>query len=211
MALNILKSDNSKIVIGDTIPKSVFANDEAKKEFNKIIEMEKNVGREKLFYKSNQNKYDFKKFRTIRTVDEDIYNGEITLEEADKDQSDLVQKINDFTKTTRPRSDKKKQEKENVEKILYYFCEGRKMVLNGFKSKIFLTKSKGSVILNTNYSKLKILMRKQMLKGLPIALVQLKAGNNSENLLNEIRKIIYSLYQSKEITKKVCNNIIESL
>ena len=81
----------------------------------------------------------------------------------------------------------------------------------GFKSKIFLAKSKGSVILNTNYSKLKILMRKQMLKRLPIALVQVKAGNNSENLLNEIRKIIYSLYQSKEITKKVCNNIIESL
>ena len=79
-------------------------------------------------YSINQIKINtiLKKIRTIRTVDEDIYNGEITLEEADKDQSDLVQKINDFTKTTRPRNDKKKQEKENVEKILYYFCEDRK-------------------------------------------------------------------------------------
>ena len=41
-----------------------------------------------------------------------------------------------------------------------------------------------------------------MLQRLPIALAQVKAGNNSENLLNEIRQIIYSLYQSKEITKK---------
>ena len=58
---------------------------------------------------------------------------------------------------------------------------------------------------------LKILTPKQMLQRLPIALAQEKAGNNSENLLNEIRQIIYSLYQSKEITKKVYNNLIKSL
>ena len=52
----------------------------------------------------------------------------------------------------------------------------------------------------------KILTPKQMLQRLPIALAQVKAGNNSENLLNEIQKIIYSLYQAKEITKKVYNN-----
>ena len=50
-----------------------------------------------------------------------------------------------------------------------------------------------------------------MLQRLPIALAQVKAGNNAENLLNEIRQIIYSLYQSKEITKKVYNNLIKSL
>ena len=52
---------------------------------------------------------------------------------------------------------------------------------------------------------LKILTLKQMLQRLPIAL------NNSENLLNEIRQIIYSLCQSKEITKKVYNNLMKSL
>ena len=50
-----------------------------------------------------------------------------------------------------------------------------------------------------------------MLQRLPIALVQAKAGNNSKNLLNETRQIVYSLYQSKEITKKVHNNIIKSI
>ena len=48
-----------------------------------------------------------------------------------------------------------------------------------------------------------------MLQILPIAFAQVKAGNNSESLLNEIRQIVNSLYQSKEITKKVYNNIIK--
>ena len=58
---------------------------------------------------------------------------------------------------------------------------------------------------------LKILTPKQMLQRLPIAFAQVKAGNNSESLLNEIRQIVCSLYQSKEITKKVYNNIIKSI
>ena len=56
---------------------------------------------------------------------------------------------------------------------------------------------------------LKILTPKQMLQRLPIALAQVKAGNNSERLLNEIRQIVYSLYQSKKITASLYNNIIE--
>ena len=48
-----------------------------------------------------------------------------------------------------------------------------------------------------------------MFQRLPIALGQVKAGNTSENLLNEIRQIIY--YQAKEITKKVYNFIINSI
>ena len=52
---------------------------------------------------------------------------------------------------------------------------------------------------------------KQMLQKLPITLAQVKADNTSENLLNEIRQIIYSLYQEKEITKKVYNNIMNSI
>ena len=51
-----------------------------------------------------------------------------------------------------------------------------------------------------------------MLQRLPIALAQVKkAGTNSESLLNEIKQIVFSLYQSKEITKKVYNNLIKSI
>ena len=42
-----------------------------------------------------------------------------------------------------------------------------------------------------------------MIQRLPLALAQVKVGNNSEHLLSEIRQIVYSLYQSKKITKKV--------
>ena len=59
--------------------------------------------------------------------------------------------------------------------------------------------------------RLKILTPKQMLQRLPIALTQVKVGNNSEKLLNEIRKFVYSLYQSKKILKKVYNTIIKSI
>ena len=58
---------------------------------------------------------------------------------------------------------------------------------------------------------LKILTPKQMLQRLLIALAQVKAGNISQNLINEIRQIIYSLYQSKVISKKVYNNLMRSL
>ena len=63
----------------------------------------------------------------------------------------------------------------------------------------------------TNGTGLIILAPKQMLQRLPMHLVQVKASNNSENLLNEIRQIAYSLNQSKEITKKVYNSIIKSM
>ena len=58
---------------------------------------------------------------------------------------------------------------------------------------------------------LKILTPNQMLQRLPIALAQVKAGNTFENLLNEIKHTIYSLYRDKEITKKLHNNIMNSM
>ena len=48
-----------------------------------------------------------------------------------------------------------------------------------------------------------------MLQRLPVALSQVKARNTSENLINEIKPTIYSLYQEKEITKKVYNNSVK--
>ena len=70
---------------------------------------------------------------------------------------------------------------------MYNFFEGREKALDAFESKIFSIKSKGSMILNPDHSKLKILTHKQMLQRLPIALAQVKTGSSSESLLNEIR------------------------
>ena len=59
--------------------------------------------------------------------------------------------------------------------------------------------------------RLKILTSKNLLTSLPILLVQIKSGNNSYKLKNEIRQILYLLYQHNKITKKVYNNLIKSL
>ena len=65
---------------------------------------------------------------------------------------------------------------------------------------------------NTQYQEgqgIKILTPNQMLSRLPITLAQLKAGNNSEKLKNEIRQLLFSLYRSKSMTKQVYNNLIK--
>ena len=89
------------------------------------------------------------------------------------------------------------------------------MFLNERNDAIKFVEDYGSMILEakraTKGKGLKILTSKQMLQRLPIVLAQVKAGNNSENLLSKISQIVYFLYQSKEITKKVHNNIIKSI
>ena len=57
--------------------------------------------------------------------------------------------------------------------------------------------------------RLKILTIQQMLNRLPLLLAQIQAGNNSNKLKNELRKILYSLYRSKALTKTVYNNLIK--
>ena len=56
---------------------------------------------------------------------------------------------------------------------------------------------------------LKVLTQTQMLSRLPITLAQLKAGNNSEKLKNEIRQLLYSLYRSKKLTKQLYKSLID--
>ena len=58
---------------------------------------------------------------------------------------------------------------------------------------------------------LKILTPQQMLSRLPISLAQLKAGNNSEKLKNEIRHLLYSLYRSKKLSKTVYNSLMNTI
>ena len=58
--------------------------------------------------------------------------------------------------------------------------------------------------------RLKILTPNNLLTRFPILLAQIKAGNNSYKLEKEIREILYLLYQHKEITNEVCNNLINS-
>ena len=155
--------------------------------------------------------YNFQNFWTISTFDRNIYNGTITLKEADSDQANLLVEILNFKKRIKLKTSREKAAKKYVLKSLYNLFEVRQRVFNAFDNKIFSIKLKTHACDKiSDHSNFKILTPKQMLQRLPIALAQVKAGNTSENLLNEIRQIIYSLYRATEITKKVYNNIMNS-
>ena len=85
------------------------------------------------------------------------------------------------------------------------------MLYKSREAAIKLSDNYSSIISEAKYRSihgngLKILISKEMLRRLPIALAQVKAGNTYE-----IRQIIYSVYRTKEITKKVYNNVMNSI
>ena len=135
-----------------------------------------------------------------------LTKGEITIEEAKNYQKNYLNHL----KTIRKGNKSVKQRETLANRNIFYSAR---------KEAIKFIEDYGSMIVEAKRlakedqegKGLKILTPNQMLKRLPIALAQIKAGNNSESLLNEIRQIVYFLYRSKEITKKVYNNIINSI
>ena len=100
------------MTIEDVIRKNALNNDEAKKELNKIKEIEKAVDREQLIYETNVYTYSFKNFQTIKTFGRDIFEGKITLEKANEYQTDLLAEIINFKKNTKPKSQEKNKKKK---------------------------------------------------------------------------------------------------
>ena len=187
-------------------------NPEIINEIKGIEEIEKKVDRNKMVYKRTNKTYDFRNFKTIRAFGNEIRNNVITLDTANIEQATLLSYVYDFSRKTRPRNPAQRQLKSDIVDSVTSLIQGREMVINKFKSGIFqVSKESQEDEESQEGTGLKILTPNQMLKRLPIALGQVKAGNNSESLLNEIRQIFYSLYRSKEITKKVYNNIINSI
>ena len=213
VALESLKIPDEKLTsVKDFIPTENL-NPEIINEIKRIEEIEKNVDRNKMVYKGTNKTYYFRNFKTIRAFGNEIRNNVIGLDTANIEQANLLSYIYDFTKKTRPRNPAKIKLKADVTDIITSLIQGREMVLKAFQSGIFQAskESQESQEGEGVNKMLKILTPNQMLKRLPIALAQVKAGNYSESLLNEIRQIVYSLYRSTEITKKVYNNIINSI
>ena len=149
----------------------------------------------------------FIKFKGPLHIFKSIHNGDIPLEDIEKEQIELKRDLG-YIKQEDPKNRSKEQKKtiDNIES-LYYSREEVIRMFNDYarnmSRNIYDSKQEGTG--------LKILTPKQMLQRLPIALAQIQAGNNSQSLLNEIRQIVYSLYQSTETTKKVYNNILKSI
>ena len=153
---------------------------------------------------SSGDEYRFDKLEDPISFLNDIKKGKISLKEAKDQQQSYYNYLN-----TIQRGNKNANQKKVLANINIYF--------NARNNAIKFIEDYGSMILEAKRlakqegTELKLLTPNQMLKRLPIALAQISAGNNSESLLNEIRQIAYSLYRSKEITKKVYNNIIKSV
>ena len=106
-------TNTQEVTIKNIIPENIL-NDEAKKEIHKISEIEKTIDREKLVYRASVHSYSFQNFRTIKTFGRDIYNGEITLKEADEDQASLLNEIMNFRHKTKPQDQEKKTRKKKM-------------------------------------------------------------------------------------------------
>ena len=146
----------------------------------------------------------FYDYRDSRELFNAIKNSHIKFSDARKSQNEFLNKL------TNIKIGRKTLEQERIINNLERFYLSREEVFRDFTE--MLSDANYDAKQNETKGKgLKILTPKQMLQRLPIALAQVKACNNSENLLNEIRQIVYSLYQSKEITKKVYNNLMKSL
>ena len=197
-----------------------FRNIEATDELNKIVETEKKLNRDDLIYKTGNKKKDktcdFQKFKIKRSFGREFYRNDLSLDDALEPQIRL--NIYIF---------KEQKALTLTNAIILLNLNRRPKVLNSFKNGIFLKEKQGkglTSILNSvtsncvapvtkvsDLKQLKMLTPKQMLQRLPIPLAYVKAGYTHENVLNETRQIIYSLYQAKEITNKVYNNTMNSI
>ena len=138
-----------------------------------------------------------------------LKKGEKTLQQVEKEQEDFQKHLNEITLVNPKHKNESQLYTTKNAKNLYDSRQKIIDLLNDnsrIRSEAIYKENK-----KTAGTGLKILTPKQMLQRLPIALAQVKSGNNSKSLLNEIKQIVYSLYQSKQITKKVCNNIIKSI
>ena len=130
----------------------------------------------------------------MMNISKNVHSGDKTLEDMEQEQNKFKKEINIIKQgNPKKRSEKQQETINNVENLYKSRQEGVNMFNNyarNMSKSIHKAKHEGKG--------LKILTPNQMLKRLPIALAQIKAGNNSERLLNEIRQIVYSLYQSKK-------------
>ena len=177
------------------------------KRLDKIEELNNKIDYDNLQYIIYSRKHiiNFSELKSPLTLLDEIKKGEMTLEGEKDYQKDYL----DYLKNIR-KGNKNAKQREILANL--------NMLYNAREEAIKFIEDYGSMIPEAKRLAreqegigLKILTPNQMLKRLPIALPQVKAGNNSESLLNEIRQIVYSLYRSKEITKKVYNNIINSI
>ena len=169
----------------------------------------------KLKQKVNNDKL---KHDLVKNLEKSLFGEDIeSIEPEEKYEKSIAERVKtrkqNTQKTFAPSSPPKKYYSEETADYLKYMEEqekGQKRFSDDYDSNGWSSGS-GNVVSKAKGVGLKILTNKQMLKGLPILLAQIQAGNNSNKLKNEARQILYSLYRSKLLTKTVYNNLIEAI
>ena len=204
--ININKGDDYKDKLLLSKEREIFKNTYNKR-LDKVEELNNKIDYDNLKYVAvnSRTEYNFSELTDPITFLNKIKKGELPLEEAKIYQQDYLDYLNIIRKGNKNAEQRKTLANIN---ILYNARNNAIKFIEDYGSMILEAKKLAREQEGTG---LKILTPNQILKRLPIALAQIKAGNNSETLLNEIRQIVYSLYRSKEITKKVYNNIINSI
>ena len=202
----LVNKDNYKDKLLPSREREIF-NDIYNKRLDKIEELSNKIDYNNLKYVSvnNRSSYNFSELEDPLIFLNDIKKGETSLEEVKATQQNCLNYLNIIRKGNK--NDEQRKSLANIN-MLYNARNDAIKFIEDYASIILEAKKLAREQERTG---LKILTPNQMLKRLPIALAQVKAGNNSESLLNEIRQIVYSLYRSKEITKKVYNNIMNSI
>ena len=176
----------------------------------KITDLDKKVNSDDLIYRYKGNTGDakFDKFDNALQIINKIQNGEINLADV-KNQEKFKTYLREIKKGNKKH---RSREQENTLYNIEMLYKTRNESIKFYDDySLMMSEAKSKATKETKGTRHKILTHKQILQRLPIALAQVKVGNDSKSLLNEIRKIVYSLYQSKQITKKVFNNIIKSI
>ena len=177
------------------------------KKLDKIEELNNKIDYDNLKYVvySSKKIYNFSELKDPLTLLNEIKKGEMTLEEAKNYQKDYLGYLKNIRK-----GNKNVEQRQTLANLNMFYNAREEAIkfIEDYGSRIIEAKKLAREHEGTG---LKISTPNQMFKRLPIALAQVKAGNNSQRLLNEMRQIVYSLYRSKEITKKVYNNIINSI
>ena len=205
--VNINKDEGYKDKLLLSKEREIF-KDIYNKRLDKIEELSNKIDYDNLKYVvvGTGDEYDFNNLDDPLTLHNNIEKGKISMEKAIEQQYNFRKYLN-FIRIGN-KNDNQKRTLANIN-VFYNARDNAVQFIRDYGGMILEARNRA---LEEQFGKgLKILTPNQMLKRLPIALAQVKAGNNSENLLNEIKQIVYSLYRSKEITKKVYNSIINSI
>ena len=115
---------------------------EIKNEIDEIKKWEERI-RWKELCKTNKNKYDLQQSEAKKSFGDSIYNGKISIDEADIDRSSLLNGLKDFNDRARPKTAQDENKKWNIYKSAYALYESRELILNSFRCGVFPIKTKG--------------------------------------------------------------------